>query len=165
MNNKYKLIILVLLLVLLIGIDLGLFYYKLFEYLIVLGVVTIVLIIFIMLEIKKSKMDANKKYIYLLKRTLKIYNPVLVETKNFPETKNKSVLKVGDMNDLVNAQYEIKKPIYYIKGDDSTVFYLIDNDVILVYFIKIYDDVLSSLEIKLDNLDNTERVIKELEII
>ena len=165
MNNKFKIIILVLLLMLLIGIDLVLFYFKLFDYLIVLSVITIALIIFIMLEIKKLNMDENKKYMYLLKKVLKVYNPVLVETKNFPDIKNKSILKVGNMDDLINAQYEIKKPIYYIKSDDSTVFYILDNDVILVYFIKKNESVLTSLEIKLDNLDNIDKVINDLEVI
>lgn len=167
MKNKFKLIILVLLLVLLIGISIVLFCFKLFDYLIVLGAVAIVLIVSIILEIKKSNMDDNKKYIYLLNRMLKIYNPVLVETKNFPNVKNKSILKVENMNDLINAQYEIKKPVYYIKSDDSTAFYLLDNDVMLVYFIKMYDDVLTSLEIKLDSLDSLSKgkVANDLEII
>ena len=165
MNNKIKLIILILLLVLLIGIDLGLFYFKMLDYLIVLSVITVALIVFIMFEIKKLKMDDNKKYNYLLKKVLKIYNPVLVETKNFPDIKNKSILKVGDMDDLVNAQYEIKKPIYYIKSEDYTVFYILDNDVILVNFIKKDESVLTSLEIKIDNLDNLGMIINDLEII
>ena len=165
MNNKFKIIILVLLLMLLIGIDLVLFYFKLFDYLIVLSVITIALIIFIMLEIKKLNMDENKKYMYLLKKVLKVYNPILVETKNFPDINGKSILKVGNMDDLINAQYEIKKPIYYIKSDDSTVFYILDNDVILVYFIKKNESVLTSLEIKLDNLDNIDKVINDLEVI
>ena len=154
MNNKIKLIILILLLVLLIGIDLGLFYFKMLDYLIVLSVITVALIIFIMFEIKKIRMDDNKKYNYLLK-----------ETKNFPDIKNKSILKVGDMDDLVNAQYEIKKPIYYIKSEDYTVFYILDNDVILVNFIKKDESVLTSLEIKIDNLDNLGMIINDLEII
>ena len=165
MNNKFKIIILVLLLMLLIGIDLVLFYFKLFDYLIVLSVITIALIIFIMLEIKKLNMDENKKYMYLLKKVLKVYNPILVETKNFPDINGKSILKVGNMDDLINAQYEIKKPIYYIKGDESTVFYMLDNDVILVYFIKKNESVLTSLEIKLDYLDNVDRIINDLEVI
>ncbi|MBO7079138.1 MAG: hypothetical protein J6W64_04950 [Bacilli bacterium] len=165
MNNKIKLIILILLLVLLIGIDLGLFYFKMLDYLLVLSVITIALIIFIMFEIKKIRMDDNKKYDYTLKKMLKIYNPVLVETKNFPDIKDKSILKVGDMDDLLNAQYEIKKPIYYIKSEDSTVFYILDNDVILVYFIKKNENTLTSLEIKLDNLDNLDKIISDLEVI
>ena len=165
MNNKIKLIVLVFLLVLLIGIDLVLFYFKLFDYLIVLSVITIALIVFIMLEVKKINMDENKKYMYLLKKILKIYNPILVETKNFPDINGKSILKVGNMDDLINAQYEIKKPIYYIKSDESTVFYMLDNDVILVYFIKKNENVLTSLEIKLDYLDNVDRIINDLEVI
>ena len=165
MNNKIKLIILILLLVLLIGIDLGLFYFNMLDYLIVLSVITIALIIFIMFEIKKIRMDDNKKYDYTLKKMLKIYNPVLVETKNFPDIKNKSILKVGDMDDLLNAQYEIKKPIYYIKSEDSTVFYILDNDVILVHFIKKNESTLTSLEIELDNLDNLDKIISDLEVI
>ena len=165
MNNKIKLIVLVFLLVLLIGIDLVLFYFKLFDYLIVLSVITIALIVFTMLEVKKINMDENKKYMYLLKKILKIYNPILVETKNFPDIKNKSILKVGDMDDLLNAQYEIKKPIYYIKSEDSTVFYILDNDVILVHFIKKNESTLTSLEIELDNLDNLDKIISDLEVI
>ena len=165
MNNKIKLIILILLLVLLIGIDLWLFYFKMLDYLLVLSVITIALIIFIMFEIKKIRMNDNKKYDYTLKKMLKIYNPVLVETKNFPDIKDKSILKVGDMDDLLNAQYEIKKPIYYIKSEDSTVFYILDNDVILVCFIKKNENTLTSLEIKLDNLDNLDKIISDLEVI
>lgn len=165
MNNKFKIFLLILLIVLLIGIDLILFSFKLFDCLIVLSVIIVALMIFVVLEIKKSNMDENKKYMYLLKKTLKMYKPVLVETKNFPNIRNKSILKVGDMDDLINAQYEIKKPIYYIKSDDSTVFYILDNDVILVYLIKMYESSSTSLEIELDNLDNIDKVINDLEVI
>lgn len=167
MKSKLKLIVLIILLLLLIGSDIVLFYFKIFDYLIVLSAITIALIVFILLEIKKSKMDDNKKYLYILNKVLKIYNPVLVETKNFPDVKNKSILKVGNMNDLINAQYEMKKPVYYIKSEDSTVFYLLDNDVVLVHFIKMYDDVLTSLEIKVNDLDSLSKgkVVNDLEII
>lgn len=166
MNNKIKLTILIILFILSIGIDIALFYFKIFDYLIVLGLFTIMIFISMILEIKKSNMDDNKKYLYLVDRTIKMYSPILVETKNFPELKNKSILEVGKIGDLINAQYEIKKPIYYIKSDDSTIFYILDNDVMLVYYIKIYEDVLTSLEIKLEKLYNLSRgKLKDLEII
>lgn len=157
MKNKLKLIILILLFITFLGIDLALFYFKIFTYLIVLSVITVTLIISILLEIKKLKMDDNQKYLHLLQKMLKVYNPILVETKNFPDVKNRSILKVGDMNDLINAQCEIKKPVYYIKTNDSTLFYLLDNDVMLVHFIKIHDNISTPLENQLDNLNSLNK--------
>ena len=166
MNNKVKLIILIMILILFIGIDILLFSFKIFDYLIVSGLITIMLFVLNISEVNKSNMDDNKKYLYLLNKTMKIYNPILVETKNFPVLKDKSILKVGKMRDLINAQYEIKKPVYYIKNDDSTVFYLLDQDVMLVYFIKLYEDKDTSLERSLNKLDSLNKgKVLDLEIL
>lgn len=157
MNNKFKLIILIVLFILFIGVNIVLFLFKIFDYLIISGLVSIMIFISIILNIKRLTSDDNKKYLYSLNRILKIYNPILVETKNFPNIHNKSILKVNTMEDLINAQCEIKKPIYYIKSSDSTVFYLLDNDLMLIYFIKVDVKVASSLEVKLNDLDSLSK--------
>ena len=52
------------------------------------------------------------------------------------------------MDDLVDAQIEIRKPIYYmIEGEDSCSFVLLDNSEACIYILKQNENVTSPLEL------------------
>lgn len=83
-----------------------------------------------------------------LKKTLNCYDAILVQSHNFPELKGKNIIKVANLEDLVDAQLEIRKPIYYmIEGEDSCSFVLLDSNEACVYVMKQNEDVVSPLEL------------------
>ena len=71
------------------------------------------------------------------------------ENVTLPKLKNKSILRTQTFEDLLDAQAETKKPIYYVSKDDSTVFYIINGEIFLMYIIKSVDNEFSSLELEI----------------
>lgn len=86
---------------------------------------------------------------------LRLYKSILVKTNNYPDLLEKNIIRVDNIEDLIDAQLEIRKPIYYVKQVQTCSFILIDNDEALVYIMKRNEDVVSALDI----------IIKDIEII
>ena len=82
-----------------------------------------------------------------------MYDGILVNINKFPKLKNKSVLYVNKIEDLVDAQAEMRKPIYYVKRESATAFYLLNDDIFLIYFLKIDKNELSGLEAEIKKLE------------
>ena len=109
--------------------------------------VAVVLLITLVTYILNTR---NEEAIYnsTLKRVLNNYDAILVESHNFPDLKGKNIIKVTNMDDLVDAQIEIRKPIYYmIEGEDSCSFVLLDNTEACIYILKQNENVTSPLEL------------------
>ena len=155
MKNKNILTIIIFILITLF--DVYLFIYKKYDFLLITIIFTIMILVYLIKNILISKMDDQEKYKLEVNKLIKIYRNILVNVEELPNT-NKSLLKVNTLDDLLNAQYEIKKPIFYITRDDSTMFYVIDSDVILYYLMKQEQEELSVLEIKLKKKKKREKI-------
>ena len=60
----------------------------------------------------------------------------------------KNIIRVTNLEDLMDAQLELRKPIYYmIEGEDSCSFVLLDNTEACIYILKKNDEVESPLEL------------------
>ena len=81
---------------------------------------------------KKLLKDYNKK----TKKILKKYDSVLVKIKNIPRFYDKNIMVVSTMEDMINAQMEIRKPVYYFVNENSHSFFLLDGEEALVYIVK-----------------------------
>ena len=153
MNKENKLMISALLFIVSLIMCLVLYYYKLTETLIVLIPLTAISLIWAIynrLTYKASDIDI---YNSNLNKILKTYDSILVKTNTYPKLTNKSVLDVALFDDLLDAQTETRKPIYFIKKDNSTAFFLIDDDVVLVNFLKVNSRVFTELEEELKKLE------------
>ena len=155
MKNKNILTIIIFILITLF--DVYLFIYKKYDFLLITIIFTIMILVYLIKNILISKMDDQEKYKLEVNKLIKIYRNILVNVEELPNT-NKSLLKVNTLDDLLNAQYEIKKPIFYVTRDDSTMFYVIDSDVILYYLMKQEQEELSVLEIKLKEYIKREKI-------
>lgn len=153
MNKESKIMISFICCLLSFIISLILCYYKLYESLIVFVPLTIIAGIWAIYNKFTYKASDEEIYNINLNKILKTYDPILVKTSTFPKLNNKSVLDVPEFNDLLDAQAETRKPIYFIKGTSSTAFFLIDEDVVLVHFFKINKGISSELEIELKKLE------------
>ena len=92
---------------------------------------------------------------YNVNNILRIYNSILVKVNNYPDLIEKNIIKVDCIKDLIDAQSEIRKPIYYVKQAQTCSFILIDDNEALIYIMKKSEDVVSALDI----------IIKDIEII
>lgn len=78
----------------------------------------------------------RKKYARKVKKILKTYFPILVKCKKVPILIDKNIIEVEDIQSLVNAQMEVRKPILYFEEEKSVTFMLLDGEETLVYIIK-----------------------------
>ena len=154
---KNKNILITIIFILLTLFDIYLFIYKKYDFLIILIIITLITLIQLIRSIRFSKMSDEEKYKIEVSRLIKIYRSILVNVDELPNI-NKKLLKVNSLDDLINAQYEMKKPIFYILKEDSTMFYLIVDDVILFYLTKKEQEELSELEIKLNEFIKMEKI-------
>ena len=71
-----------------------------------------------------------------LKKMLKRYDTILVETSTIPDLDGKNVMIITNIEDLIDASVEIRKPIYYKKEKTYCNFILLDNQDVSIYLLK-----------------------------
>lgn len=124
-----------------------LYLYNMTTYLILAATVTFIFAVALIIYIVNTR---NEEAIYRtnLKKILSYYDAVLVQSYNFPNLKGKNIIKITNIEDLIDAQIEIRKPIYYmIEGEDSCSFVLLDNNEACVFILKQNEQVESPLEL------------------
>ena len=101
--------------------------------------------------------DPVKVYESTVKRILNTYDSILVKSSSVPRLDGKNIILVETIDDLVDAQLEIRKPICYLKQTESCSFVLLDEKEAFVYVEKLNDDVVSPVEIELKELKVREK--------
>ena len=138
MNKKTKLTIILILLVLdLIG-AVVLYINNLYGYFLITLGVLIILVITLILSVSE-KTDDESKYNNSLKGILKRYDSILVETSSIPDMEGKNMMMITNIEDMIDASVEIRKPIYYKKEEDHCIFLLLDNQDISLFILKLDD--------------------------
>ena len=156
---KNKLIIIGLLFIVCLFGTIILYVNDLATFSIVLLALDIVFMISFILTIINNR-NSSAKYNSDLKRILKTYSGVLVETSK-PALEGKNIIYVTNIVDLVDAQIEMRKPIYYMVEESSCSFVIIDNDVALFYIIKENENVINKYEEYAKSISKDNSVIKE----
>ena len=100
--------------------------------------VTFSFIIIILLIISLVLLITNKNDNYLnnFKNIFKLYDYTLVELKEKFNFDDKKVIKTKNFEDLVNAKYGEKKPIFYIINKKNIEFYLKNEEEVYSYILK-----------------------------
>ena len=151
--KREKTIILTIILIALMIIEFILFNQHLFSYSIIVMPIIIILTIYLITYIYENR-DEQSIYKSKLKRALKNYDAILVESQRFPDLKGKNIIRVTNMDDLIDAQIEIRKPIYYmIENETSCSFVLLDTNEACVYILKQNEEVTSPLELIIAELE------------
>lgn len=147
MKREIKILILILCLLASIGGAIYLYLHNMTTYLILAVAVVIIFSVILIMYIVNTR---NEEAIYKnnLKKILNYYDAVLVQSYNFPNLKGKNIIRITNIEDLIDAQIEIRKPIYYmIEGEDSCSFVLLDNSEACVFILKQNEKVESPLEL------------------
>ena len=113
---------------------------------------------------KKLLKDYNKK----IKKILKKYDAVLVKNQNIPRLYDKNIMVVSTIEDMINAQMEIRKPVYYFVNENSHSFFLLDGEEALVYIVKNDPTIMCVVEkliLNIDKMRNTmvKETLKKIE--
>lgn len=94
----------------------------------------------------KDAPDEYTAYIKERKKILRTYDSVLVEVEEIPNIAGKNIIKVKTIDDLVDAQLELREPIYYKNDNDSAFFLLLHYNEACIYILKMNDSVISPTE-------------------
>ncbi|MBQ6405075.1 MAG: hypothetical protein IJJ63_03360 [Bacilli bacterium] len=113
----------------------------------------------------------EKIYEATVKDILVTFDSILIKNNEIPKIDGRNVIFVQSIDDLVDAQLEIRKPICYFKQSESCSFVLLDDKEAYVYIEKLNDDVVSPLEIaikeeKIKNKNKTDmdaEMLKDIE--
>ena len=106
-----------------------------------------------------------------VKDILVTFDSILIKNNEVPKIDGRNVIFVQSIDDLVDAQLEIRKPICYFKQSESCSFVLLDDKEAYVYIEKLNEDVISPVEIairdeKIKNKSNSDidaEMLKDIE--
>ena len=90
-----------------------------------------------------------KAYESNVRNILNTFDSILVQSNSVPKLEGRNIIYVETIDDLVDAQLEIRKPICYYKQTESCSFALLDDKEAYIYIEKLNDDVVSPLEIEI----------------
>ena len=115
------------------------------------GFFVVLLTLFIILLISlgfyiKEKPDEYSVFQKEKRRILKTYSSAIIEVENLPNIAGKNIIKVKSMDDLVDAQLELREPIYYKNDNDSCFFLLLHYNEACIYILRLNPDVISPTE-------------------
>lgn len=146
MDNKKSIIICsIVALVILATVLLITFAAELYGFFVVLLTLFIILLISLGFYIKE-KPDEYSIFQKEKKRILKAYSSAIIEVENLPNIAGKNIIKVKSMDDLVDAQLELREPIYYKNDIDSCFFLLLHYNEACIYILRLNPDVISPTE-------------------
>ena len=146
MDNKKSIIIgSIIALVILAVVLIITFATELYGFFVVLLTLFVILLISLGFYIKE-KPDEYSIFLKEKRRILKTYSSAIIEVENLPNIAGKNIIKVKSMDDLVDAQLELREPIYYKNDNDSCFFLLLHYNEACVYILRLNPDVISPTE-------------------
>ena len=111
-------------------------------------------------------LNPEKAYQSNIKNILNTFDSILVKSNSVPKLVGRNIIIVEDMEDMVDAQLEIRKPICYYKQTESCSFVLLDDKEAYVYVEKLNPDVISPVEIEINEIQlkqkNTDDIDSEM---
>ncbi len=90
-----------------------------------------------------------KAYESNIRNILNTFDSILVQSNAVPKLEGRNIINVESIDDLVDAQLEIRKPICYYKQTESCSFALLDDKEAYIYIEKLNPEVVSPLEIEI----------------
>lgn len=118
---------------------------KLIGFTMILGALFIILTVCLSIYIKEEP-DEYTAFIKNKKRILRVYDSIIVEVEEIPNIAGKNIIKVKSIEDLVDAQLELREPIYYKNDNDSCFFMLLHYNEACIYILKRNESVISPTE-------------------
>ena len=109
--------------------------------------ITLAVILFVLLiaSIPRNKSE-SVLYHQALKQILKRYDAILAEIGNIPNLEDKNIMLITNIEDMVDAAVEIRKPVYYKKEEDYCIFSLLDNQDTCIYLLKQNKEEITPIE-------------------
>ena len=138
-----------------------------YSYLIVLVPIMLILLFFSFKGLGANK-TPEEQYNSFLREVMKTYDAVLINVVDIPNVDGRSIVKVTNFEDLIDAQIEIRKPIYYKREDRSTLFVLLDDQQVCVFILKVDEKEKTQfdrwlLDLETEKLRFDEKLLADIE--
>ena len=130
----------------------------------ILGAFFVILAICLGIYIREEP-DEFSVFLKNKRRILKTYNSIIVEVEDIPNIAGKNIIKVKSIEDLVDAQLELREPIYYKNDNDSCFFMLLHYNEACIYILRMNADVVSPTEQSIKYMKEEPTTKKENENI
>ena len=131
-------------------------------YAIVCGTIALILVVFGVRFLLTSG-DPAKVYESNVRNILNTFDSILVKSNTVPKLVGRNIILVEEMDDMVDAQLEIRKPICYYKQTESCSFVLLDDKEAYVYVEKLNQDVTSPVEIEINDIKLKQKNSEDLD--
>lgn len=130
-------------------------------YAIFTGVICLIELVLLVMNLIDSRSE-DSLYESELRKILKTYDAVLIDSENLPSLEGKNIIRVSSIENLIDAQVEVRKPVYYKKEFDSCTFVLLDDNEACVYSLKKNDTVVVPIDLIIEeNKINKKKLTKE----
>ena len=156
MEKEEKLVVVSIVTLVSFVLSMVLLFNDIINYFIVAISITIVTF-FYLICVSFEKKDDKNIYYKKLKKILKTYDSLLVYSKDEIQLKDQNVIFVKNFKNLLVAQEEFNKPIIYADEGESSAFMLQDGNELLVYIMKLNENIDSRYENRLISFINKSR--------
>ena len=136
MSKGTKNIILIVLLLVGIAISFFLIKKEMITYAIITGTLSVIILLLLATSLFNNR-TPEESFTNFMRDILKTFDAVLINSADDIETDGRSLLKVSNFEDLIDAQVEIRKPICYKRDDRSTLFVLLDEKTAYYCIVKV----------------------------
>lgn len=157
MGRKVKIFLLIIFIIGLLFLSFYFWNSKLINYLIISLSVLFILILTLIIYVRYI-MNPDNIYSGDLKQILKAYDNILVEINKLPRLDDKNIIEVKSMEELIDAQIEIRKPIYFKLEENSCSFILLDGDEACVFLFKRDSSYVTDLEKIVNDIYNKDNI-------
>ena len=110
-----------------------------------------------------SERNPEQAYESKIKNIINTFDSILVKSNTVPKLLGRNIIFVEEIEDLVDAQLEIRKPICYYKQTESCSFILLDDKEAYVYIEKLNSDVVSPVEIEINDIKRKKKNSEDLD--
>ena len=129
---------------------------------IVCATASLILIVFGIIYILNSR-NPIKIYESNVKNIINTFDSILVKSSTVPKLIGRNIILVDSIDDMVDAQLEIRKPICYYKQTESCSFVLLDDKEAYIYVEKLNQDVVSPIEIEINDIKLKQKGSEDLD--
>lgn len=118
---------------------------------IIYSIVMVIVLCLALIIINMTKKDKISNFQSKMRNIWKVYDAIMVNTKTLPDLADRNVVKVVSIENLIDAQMGIRKPIYYKDYITSCAYVLLGEKEACVLVMKENPDVICPYEIIIEN--------------
>lgn len=107
--------------------------------------------------------DPTRAYENNIKTIINTFDSILVKSTSVPRLEGRNIIIVGEFDDMIDAQLEIRKPICYYMQKESCSFVLLDDKEAYVYVEKLNPNVISPIEIELNEIKLKQKKSEDMD--